>query len=258
MVDDLAPSAELDVERRRRQTLGGSYLSQAVDQLRASGSADTLYPRLTVPTTGSAKQRAMFLAAVSIGARRRRVEFARSAILYSMLAAEAYANQYLQWHLTGSEFNAVDRLPTLDKYVLGPRIVGSSESLSRGAEPAQTLGRLLELRTRLVHPKLMPEQPRRRGGDEPVDFQDFNPRDAARYLVAVSQAAGWLLVKASSQPHFDPAIANVDLQREHFLAFGATASDELPRLGDEPAPDLMLEAMVRTAEADSSRAIQAE
>jgi hypothetical protein len=82
------------------------------------------------------------------------VVFARSATLYRILAAEAYANDYLESNLSNKDFTAVDRLPTLDKYLLGPRLVHGQDLFTRGKEPAQTLRTLLDLRTRLVHPKL--------------------------------------------------------------------------------------------------------
>ena len=73
-------------------------------------------------------------------------------------------------------------MPTFDKYLLGPRVVRGADLLKRGEEPAQTLHKLLSLRTRLVHPKLLPEPPPSRVGADPAEFEDLNPCDAARYL----------------------------------------------------------------------------
>ncbi len=111
-------SADDQVERLQRRTLGDSYLSQAIDALRSSGSSDALYLQAKLPKNVPDQQKAMFRASLMVRARVRRVEFARSTILYCILAAEAYANQYLQWHLKRAEFAAVDRWQTLDKYLL--------------------------------------------------------------------------------------------------------------------------------------------
>ena len=59
-------------------------------------------------------------------------------------------NQYLQWHLTGAEFKGADVLPTLEKYLLGPRLVVGHDLFKRGENPIQTLGKLFGLRSRLV------------------------------------------------------------------------------------------------------------
>jgi len=238
-----------EVERRWRETLGGSYLEQAIGQLRSSGSPDALYrgypPLRRLPA--DPMQQAMLIAGATLSARRRRVESARSAILYCILAAEAYANQYLQSHLTGAEFDAADRLPTFDKYVLAPRLVRGGDPLERTAEPARTLKRLLKLRSRLVHPKLQDRRPAGAAADDPPEFEDFNPHAAACYLVAVAQAAGWLLASgACPGSRGDIVVAVIEGERQFFLDFGKRASDELPPFESEPAPDdLFLEALSR-------------
>lgn len=99
----MSEQAEQEVARHERQTLAGSYLERALVELRASGSSDSLYPithagvRVSPPMRGALGKRI---------ARGRREESTRSAVLFAMLAAEAYANQYLQIHLTGEEFSA--------------------------------------------------------------------------------------------------------------------------------------------------------
>lgn len=127
--------ADDEAERFSKETLGGSYLSQAITELRSSGSPDTLYlgfvfefpfPVLTRPLDAIARNEA----------RRRRVAYARTAILYCILAAEAYVNGYLEWGLSNEEFRVIDRLPTFDKYMLGPRLVGRrTTSLSEARSP---------------------------------------------------------------------------------------------------------------------------
>lgn len=107
----------------------------------------------------------------------RRREAARSAVLFAMLAAEAYANRYLQIHLTGVEADAADRLPTFEKFIMGPQLVRGSKILDRGAEPAQTLKRTM---------------------------------------------------------------ATVDQERKYFLDYGRRATERLPEIDDDPAPDLVI------------------
>ena len=84
-------------------------------------------------------------------AKGRQRESIRSAVLFALLAAEAFANQYLQTHLSGKEFEAADKLPTLDKFLLGPRLVSGASLLDRGGEPAGTLKELCKQRGPLVH-----------------------------------------------------------------------------------------------------------
>jgi hypothetical protein len=241
------PSATDEAERRRRVTLGGSYLGQAVDEIRSSGSPDALYrshpPRGQLPADPT--RRAIVMVAATAMARRRRVESSRSAILYCILAAEAYANQYLQWHLTGAEFNAADRLPTFDKFLLGPRLVHGGDVLKRGAEPAQTLQELLKLRSDLVHPKLLPARPAGGAADDPPEFEDFNPYAAARYLITTADAVSWLLASSRPEPRVDIVAAVIDQERQLFLDFAKRATHELPPFGSEPAPDLFIEAIRR-------------
>jgi hypothetical protein len=223
--DDEKAAAE--VAKHERRTLAGSYFDRALSELRASGSADALYPdhgsglRLT-PSRGALGRR--------IAGDRRR-EATRSAVLFAMLAAEAYANQYLQIHLSGEEFEAADRLPTFEKFILGPRLVGGAVLLERGREPAQTLRKLLRQRTVLVHPKLAPA-----GSDGP----EYTPLEAAQFIVAVAESAGWLIANSDPRPGFDMKAMAVDQDREFILEFARKATERLPEPTDPPAPNLII------------------
>jgi hypothetical protein len=144
--------------------------------------------------------------------------------MFSICAAEAYANQYLQWHLPPEDFKAADKLPTLDKYLLGPRLIGVGSLLERGSEPTQTLQELLSKRSALVHPKLQPHS-----ADPGDDDAGATPHDAARYIVAVADAAGALLAhsaNAESRKMFDVTVATVDMEREVFLSFGKAGPND--------------------------------
>jgi hypothetical protein len=233
--------AEGEARRLEQITLGGSYLGQSVEELRASGSSDRLFEVLPASEEGRAN-----VIRGPIGRRlalARQRECTRSAVLFAILAAEAYANQYLQWHLTGEEFKAADKLPTLDKYLLGPRLVRGDSLLERGSEPAQTLKELLSKRSALVHPKLQAHGKGSQGNEAGV-----TPYDAARYIVAVADAAGWLLANsanAESGKMFDMTVVTVDMERKIFLSYGKAATERLPEPTDDPVPDLMGEAWGR-------------
>ena len=240
-------SADDDAERFRKATLGGSYLGQAINELRSSGSPETLYlgrvsefPWLNPVADVLARSQG----------RRRRVAFARSAILYCILAAEAYVNGYLESGLSNVEFKVIDRLPTFDKYMLGPRLVQGDDVFKRGEQPAQILHELMDLRTRIVHPKPFRAQSGDLG-DDPADFAVFNPLAAARHLVAVADAASRLVVPGR-QTGVGAEVGAVVLEREFFLEYGKRATDDLPPLRGEPAPDLLLEAIMRWQERDKS------
>jgi hypothetical protein len=178
-------------------------------------------------------------------AKGRQRESTRSAVLFALLAAEAFANQYLQTHLSGKEFEAADKLPTLDKFLLGPRLVSGASLLDRGGEPAGTLKELCKQRGPLVHPKLAKPG---EGSDGPV----YTPEEAARYIVAVADAAGWLL--ANSDPsQSDMTVIAVDQERDYFLRFGQQVTERLPKITDDPAPDLVLTVWDRWVEKAAER-----
>lgn len=225
------PPPDEEVDRLQRRRLGDSYLGQAVEALQSSGSSDALYRHAKMPENVPDQQKAIFRAALTVNARVRRVEFARSTILYCILAAEAYANQYLQWHLTGAEFKGADVLPTLEKYLLGPPLVVGHDLFKRGENPIQTLGKLFGLRSRLVHPKLRPKAPLLRASEDPPDFEIFNPDDGARYRVTVAEAVVTMFVAGRTPPYFDPVVGVIASDRGFYLQFGEAASPNSHRSG---------------------------
>lgn len=239
MPDDSTPleneQVKEAVERHERRTLAGSYLIRAIRELRAAGSPGDLYPeygghRKLPPIGGAIGKR------LATGRQR---EATRSAVLFAMLAAEAYVNQYLQIHLTRVEFEAADRLPTFEKFILGPRLIGGSEILERGEEPAQTLKRLLSQRSQLVHPKLAPP-----GSDGP----EYTPLEAAEFIVAAGEAAAWLLANSNPRPQIDMTMIVVDQERQYFLDFARRVTDRLPEATDPSPPDLVLEVWTKWAD----------
>ena len=86
------------------------------------------------------------------------------------------------------------------------------------------------------------------GADSGGDEAGLTPYDAARYIVAVADAAGALLAhsaNAESRKAFDVTVTTVDMEREVFLSFGKAATERLPGPTDDPAPNLMYEAWQR-------------
>ncbi len=116
---------------------------------------------------------------------RYQTRFARNAILFSALAAESYVNAFLDGRVTGSALDALDRLPTVEKYVIGVTYAEGESVFDRGTEPIQTLKRLFKTRDALVHPK-----PKRKA--------TVTPEAAAEFLVAAATAAQRLIERAGA------------------------------------------------------------
>jgi hypothetical protein len=220
-----------------RKSLADEYLQQACEALRASGSADGLYAeeaRLSDKPLVAAAGRAL--------APGRRVGHSRTALLFAALACEAFINEFLDEHLSGADLAAVDRLPTLEKYVLGPRLATGADLFSRGSEPAQSIRELFRLRDRLVHSK--PREMPTRGSvfDDPADFGTCNPEAAARFIVAVAQAAERLAGK-SLEPTSNFAVLAIVMAPQLVLDFGTRAKDVLPDVHARAVEDLVMQAV---------------
>jgi len=183
--------------RQRPATLSATYLSQAVDAFGLTNDPPTLYTYLygrDLDSTGRA------LAVIEAG--RVRLNCSMRAVLFAALAAESYVNEFLAAHLSRQDRDAMDRLPTVSKYVLGFRIGSDREPFKRDRWPIPILKDLFTLRDRLVHPKPG-------FGPEPVlgplgSFEEqFTGEQVARYLIAVA-CAGLVVVKETYGPdHLD-------------------------------------------------------
>lgn len=184
----------------------------------------------------------MVQAAARVGAAGKRVGFARTAILFAALASEGFANEFLGEHLAPADVKAVDRLPTVEKYILGPRIVFGDRLFNRGHEPIQSIQELFGLRDKLVHAK--PREVPERGSvfDDPADFAEYNPARAAKYIVAVADAA-LLLASRSSEPLKNLTVVAVTQGRELIKRYGKNATDQLPQLDGPVAEDLVIQAI---------------
>jgi hypothetical protein len=133
-------------------------------------------------TKGSAQERSV----VGAGIRYRQT---RSAIVFAAFAAEGYINYALAAVLSGADFDAVDRLATIDKYTVGTRLAFGQDLFPRGAEPLQTLDVLFKHRNRLAHPKPSQRRITRAELLAGPDAQEFKAGQAARYVTRIAEAA---------------------------------------------------------------------
>src|SRR4051812_42741133 len=96
-----------------------SYLEDAAIALTHCGSAPALYGGMRDTPN---KQEAEHVCFNRIGPDSRS-RYARSSILFSAFAAEAYVNGFLRQHLADPDFTTIDKLPTVEKYALITRLV---------------------------------------------------------------------------------------------------------------------------------------
>jgi hypothetical protein len=167
---------------RRSNSQSGSYFDQAVEALRSSGDPDVLWAEASDFHRGSLifeqPQR-------RVDALQRRLWLLRSTVLFTAVCAEAYANEFIAELLSSSDAKAVDRMSTVDKILLSPRLGGKESSVARGSEPLQTIQALFKVRDALVHPrKTSPAAYVRYATDQ--DEALVGPHPAGRYLIAVA------------------------------------------------------------------------
>ncbi len=130
----------------RPRGLAGEYLTEALGSLHAAGDPASLYAtwmREDRELQGAAEG---FAVVEAVNNRRR---LARRSVLFSALAAEAYVNEFLAHHLGGQDLAAIDRMTTVNKYVIGIRLATGEAIFSREAEPVQTISALFKHRDKL-------------------------------------------------------------------------------------------------------------
>ena len=127
---------------------------EGVEALELAGNADGIYPAWYLDDARAAKaEDGDRLRQARDYAARERVKLSRRAILYSAFAAEAFVNEFMTMYFDGRDLETLDRLATVEKYVLVPRVALGETLFDRATEPTQTLRRLFALRSTLVHPK---------------------------------------------------------------------------------------------------------
>lgn len=225
-------AAAFQHKQRQEASLADGYFEQALDALRNAASADSLWRRELPPRYGQdsilgpIQQR---MTAVN-----ERLTSLRASVLFSALAVEATANQFLSIVLSPADVRTIDRLPTLDKLIVGPRLAGADTPFVRGSEPIQTLKRLFDARNALVHPK-----PGRAATHAHVvmtehDLATYGPKTTVEYLVAGAHAGVLLGDLLTYKLTFAATASNIWTWR-------AVLDEHLRRFPDDiralPAPD---------------------
>jgi hypothetical protein len=226
-------------QERMHRTLAGVYLRQALDAFRAAGSSDGLYVGSIAPMArGWASDDDAKLGVLHGEALHQQQEHCRTAILFAALACEAYVNEYLQERLGDADFKAVDRLPTLEKLVVGCRLVDGPQ-FQRGEGDGQVVGELFRLRHKLVHPrKGVGRYPR--AAELPRRHDDFNPTTAVQFIQAVARVGDALIASAFPDPQ-RPDSPSFEIVRgaKYLTALARDMEEALPDYDDEPLPDLV-------------------
>jgi hypothetical protein len=214
-------------------TRPGALIEEAVTDLTRCGSAPDLYVVAhTAQKHGREIGRELPEGFGTDDGIRYQTRFARNCILFSALAAEAYVNAFLDSRVTGSDLDALDRLPTVEKYVIGVTYAESGVVFDKGAEPIQTLKRLFSTRDALVHPK-------------PGRKAVVTPEVAAKFLVAAATAAQRLIKRAGAGEVICKEISDYPAI---YIDWGKRWTGTLPPLDAETPPNL---AAVATAKRHS-------
>lgn len=233
MSGDVAEGTGRTAPAPERKSLADEYLAQATEALRAAGSPETLYGE-----QARTSDKPMMHAAARAIATGKRVGYSRTGVLFAALAAEAFINEFLDEQLSRTDCKAVDRLPTLEKYILGPRLALGAALFDRGAEPAGAIKELFSLRDKVVHSKPREVPPRGSVFDNPVDFETYNPNVAARFIVAVADAA-IELAQHSAQPLQNTTALMIAWGPKVILDYGSKATHSLPGIRAPIAGDLV-------------------
>lgn len=211
------------------ETMAGTHLRDAVGALRDAGSSDALYEReLRVKDPSEVDYESFSIATDE--AEGERVFYSRRSLLFAAFAAEAYANDFLYDRWSGQrDRDALQRLSTVDKYVLLPQLDGRPGEFTRDKEPIQRIKWLFQRRDELVHaaPK---------DKDLTYDPKNHNPMLAAKCIVAVAHAASTLFGGAEAGSVLSRAL----VERKRLLAYGVRASKALPDLHATPSDQDLL------------------
>lgn len=212
------------------ETIAGAHLLDALDAFRGAVSSDGLYDEQT-RRTPKADQTYEWYSLKRDEALGRQVVLCRRSLLFAAFAAEAYVNRFLWNEFSGRDREVLDRLATVEKYVLLPRLASGVELIPRGRALEQQLRWLFHRRNELVHPK-----PGNRTAHLDHYPEDHNPLAAARSVVAVAEAACRL---EGSKPDPKSVIARIVHSRSRIVARGKAAANDPPRPGDPPVVALL-------------------
>jgi hypothetical protein len=221
----------------RPRTLAASYISEALEAVQNAGDTAALYDPLIRSAATRATQESWFRTA-AVPALERRTRFSRNAMLFAAFAAEAYINEFVAQHSTGQDFETLDRLSTVEKYVMSPRLLLGREVFVRDAEPIQSLRKLFRRRDVLVHPKPEKGVPDRANPAANVEGfaadAVYNPLEAAHSLIAVATAAVTIVREGRLGHGVDEHAQAIIDDGQVVVAAASRATKRLPR-PQEPA-----------------------
>lgn len=215
----------------REEELAGDFLEQSIEALMNCGRHRALYRRRTKDELKAQVPRDMLLD--MIGAARKRLEFARTSILFATLSAEAVVNEFIfaegkKQGLAAPDLESIDKMSTPDKYVLGVKLVTGESIFHRGSGPGQTITAMFKLRRHLVHPRRRKVKVKKGNLFSQAGYEDFNPDAAARFIVAVAEAAV-VLEKWSGRDESEYSYAAaLSGAKDAILSLGKTAHADLP------------------------------
>jgi hypothetical protein len=212
-----------DIPPLPRAAQSSAYLNQSLEALTAASSAPALYADVADYYHGSLLESAQR----RLSAMNRRLGFLRSAVLFAALSAEAYANEFLEATLLTPDVQALDRLVTSEKLLIGTRLVGVQPPLDRGKLPLQRLYALFEVRNALVHP--------RRSGAKSISAYAHNVTEQDKDLVGPKAAAGYIVAVAELTVQLEPHRPGVSIIGEATVIVEHRAVLDAHRkvLGDE-------------------------
>lgn len=240
-----------EMKNEARVSLAGSYLLHALGEFRSAGSAEALYRELPPWYSDDGILTPLQRTASAMDLR---LQHLRATVLFTALAAEGYANEFLAAFLSGRALKGADRLPTVDKFVLGPGLAGRESPIDYGSEPGLSLVALFKTRNSLVHTSPQP-------GVYAIeldadDTRPYEPRCAARYLIQVARAVVLLHSQRDDHPNLFPAIRiweQRSVLENHAEAIGPRLL-AIPPKDSEPIRDLMAQMdhrAIRVAQRDS-------
>lgn len=161
----------------------------------------------------------------------RRTEQARTSILFSAFAAEAYVNAFLAKLMAGKEFALIERDAPREKFFVHVPRVSRAVRFEAGRQPGQVLAKLFTTRNWLVHP-----QP------GVASKHSITPQLAAESLVAVAEAARQMTAELGN---IDARALAVAKERKMFVEWGELCAARIPELDEAEPPDLFLLAVNR-------------
>jgi hypothetical protein len=211
-----------DAAPQRPDSLSGEYLQEALNALHAAGDPGAIYGKGRGRRDLAKTAEAFFF----VNGRRNSLRSCVRSILFSALAAEAYVNEFLDSTLKGSpkkDREAIDRLTTVSKYVLGTRLATGETLFKRHDDPIPTLTDLFKLRDRLVHPKpgFGPSGlTKPRGEFEAL----FEAGQVAHFIVVVAACARILMHRTRSRLAGLPRRFHLDRPRSHPLVRKSSCS----------------------------------